>query len=198
MMVPIRAADGFALDIRYATPDNVTGRPIYHRAVALLLPQAHGRLRHAGALAAALGLRLRVFDAFPPIGAQWALWNAVADKRFVADPRDGGIHSRGVGVDLTLEDAASRRMLWMGTDFDDMNERSAHGSLEVSEEAQRNRALLLGLMTAAGWDRYPMEWWHYQLSEARQHPPWRASAVANGPMHPDPDFPRQPSGTLKP
>jgi D-alanyl-D-alanine dipeptidase len=188
MLVPIRAADGFALDIRYATPDNITGRPIYHRAVALLLPQARDQLLRAGALAAGLGLRLRVFDAFRPIEAQWALWNAVADKRFVADPRDGGVHPRGIAVDLTLEDAASGQLLWMGTNFDDMTERSAHGSLEIPAEAQRNRALLLGLMTAAGWETYCLEWWHYQLSEARQHPPWRASAVAHGPMCPDPDF----------
>ena len=33
--------------------------------------------------------------------------------------------------------------------------------------AQKNRFLLLGLMTAAGWDFYRNEWWHYQLFEAR-------------------------------
>ncbi len=40
MLVPIRADDGFVLDIRYATDDNLTGKPIYLRPVALLLPQA--------------------------------------------------------------------------------------------------------------------------------------------------------------
>jgi D-alanyl-D-alanine dipeptidase len=34
--------------------------------------------------------------------------------------------------------------------------------------AQRNRAILLGLMTAAGWDFYRNEWWHYQLFDARK------------------------------
>jgi D-alanyl-D-alanine dipeptidase len=28
--------------------------------------------------------------------------------------------------------------------------------------------LLLGLMTAAGWDFYRSEWWHYQLFDARR------------------------------
>jgi len=40
----------------------------------------------------------------------------------------------------------------------------------VSAEAQRNRALLLGVMTAAGWDFYRNEWWHYQLFDARSYP----------------------------
>jgi len=40
----------------------------------------------------------------------------------------------------------------------------------VPVEAQRNRLLLMGLMTAAGWDFYRNEWWHYQLFDARRYP----------------------------
>ena len=36
--------------------------------------------------------------------------------------------------------------------------------------AQRNRLLLLGLMTAAGFEFYTNEWWHYQLFSARDYP----------------------------
>jgi zinc D-Ala-D-Ala dipeptidase len=182
MLVPIRAEDGYVLDIRYATSDNLTGSPIYHRPVALLTAEAHGMLATVASRAAALGLRLRVFDAFRPIEAQWALWNAVTDKRFVADPRQGGVHPRGVAVDLTLDDAASGETLPMGTGFDAITEASAHASLAVPAEAQRNRALLLGLMTAAGWDHYGLEWWHYQLHTPRRYPPLRATAVTHGPM----------------
>jgi hypothetical protein len=28
----------------------------------------------------------------------------------------------------------------------------------------------MGLMTAAGWDFYRNEWWHYQLFDARRYP----------------------------
>jgi zinc D-Ala-D-Ala dipeptidase len=182
MLVPVRQEDGFVLDIRYARSDNLAGRALYARPVALLLPQALALLVRANALAGALGLRLRVFDAFRPIEAQWALWHAVPDKRFVADPRLGGLHPRGAAVDLTLDDAASGESLPMGTGFDAITETSAHGSMDVPAEAQRNRALLLGLMTAAGWDNYRLEWWHYQLFDAQRHPPLRATAVADGPM----------------
>jgi D-alanyl-D-alanine dipeptidase len=182
MLVPIRKEDGFVLDLRYATRDNLTGRQLYARPVALLLPQAHSLLMRAGAMARSLGLCLRIFDAFRPMEAQWALWNAIPDKRFAADPRQGGVHPRGVAVDLTLDDAATGETLKMGTRFDAITDLSAHGSMDVPVEAQRNRALLLGLMTAAGWDHYRLEWWHYQLLDAGRYPPLRATAVAGGPM----------------
>jgi D-alanyl-D-alanine dipeptidase len=51
-----------------------------------------------------------------------------------------------------------------------MTVRSHHGSLEISADAQRNRAVLLGIMTAAGWDFYRNEWWHYQLFKPRRYP----------------------------
>ncbi|MFC3124872.1 D-alanyl-D-alanine dipeptidase [Pseudoroseomonas globiformis] len=182
MLKPITEAEGFLLDIRYATPDNLTGRPIYARPVAMLLPLAHGRLLRARDQAAALGLRIKVFDAFRPIQAQWALWHAVEDKRFVSDPRTGGVHPRGAAVDLTLCDAATGAELPMGTGFDAVQPESAHAHPGVPLADQRNRALLLGLMVGAGWQPYLLEWWHYQLPEARDFPPLDASAVPTGPL----------------
>jgi D-alanyl-D-alanine dipeptidase len=182
MLVPIRAEDGIVLDIRYATADNLTGKPIYRRPVALLLPQAAALLGAARRHAAALGLAIKVFDAYRPIEAQWALWRALPDARYVSNPRLGGVHPRGAAIDLTLLDAATGAELDMGTGFDAVTEASAHASLAVTPAALRNRAVLLGLMTAAGWACYAAEWWHYQLHDAAAHPPLSASAVPEGPM----------------
>ncbi len=181
MLITLAESDGLSFDIRYATPDNLTGRPVYARPVAMLVPEARTRLLQAVAMAAHLGLRLKIYDAFRPIEAQWALWNAVTDKRFVADPRTGGVHPRGVAVDLTLIDAHGAE-LPMGAGYDEIAARSAHDSLEISAEALRNRAMLLGLMTACGWDNYRLEWWHYQLFEPRRYPPLTATAVPGGPL----------------
>ncbi|HYE01370.1 MAG TPA: D-alanyl-D-alanine dipeptidase [Alphaproteobacteria bacterium] len=169
------------LDLRYATADNLTGRPIYRRAGCLLRPEAAAALRRAVELAAGLGLRLRVFDAFRPAEAQWKLWEIVPDPRFIADPRQGSSHGRGVAVDLTLEDAEGRP-LDMGTGFDEMTERSFHGRTDIPAAAQRHRALLLGVMTAAGWQHEPTEWWHYGLPDPKRFPLLADSALANGIM----------------
>ncbi|MBF0394788.1 MAG: D-alanyl-D-alanine dipeptidase [Alphaproteobacteria bacterium] len=165
------AAPAFDVEVElaYATPDNFTGRPVYSRAECWLHAEAAGLLERAIRLARPHGLRFRVLDAFRPAEAQWVLWNHTPDPDFLADPRRGSPHSRGVAVDLTLIDE-SGRALDMGTPFDAFTPRSHHGSLDIPVEAQRNRALLLGLMTAAGWDCYLKEWWHYQLFQPRRHP----------------------------
>ena len=169
-LIPI---DPSSLDVElalaYATADNIAGRPIYRHARFYLHQDAAAALARAVALARGLGLRFRIFDAFRPTEAQWVLWQAFPDPTFLADPRRGSPHSRGVAVDLTLIDSAGEP-LEMGTGLDDLRPLAHHASLAVSPEAQRNRALLLGLMTAAGWDFYRNEWWHYQLFDARRYP----------------------------
>ncbi len=157
------------VDLVYATAANLTGRPIYRRPVALLHADALAALQLAADLACALGLRLHLFDAFRPRAAQQALWDVLPDPTFVADPRVGSTHTRGVAVDLTLADTHGRP-LDMGTGFDDMTLQSFHGDTSIAPAAQRHRLQLLGLMTLAGWAHHPQEWWHYNLPEPQRYP----------------------------
>lgn len=169
------------LDLAYATPRNFTGKPVYRRAAAYLHPLAAEHLARAIDLARPLGLRFRIFDAFRPSEAQWVMWTHTPDPNFLADPRRGSPHSRGVAVDLTLigSDGAE---LDMGTGFDAFTPLSHHGVTAVPPQAQRNRLLLLGLMTASGWDFYRNEWWHYQLFDPRRFPVLADSALDPGLM----------------
>src|SRR5579871_5401802 len=118
----------FDIEIRlaYATADNLTGRPIYAQPLCYLHRDAAAALARAVALARRLDLRLRVLDAFRPTEAQWRLWDFRPDPDFLADPRRGSPHSRGVAVDLTLIDQAGRE-LDMGTPFDAFTPLSHHG-----------------------------------------------------------------------
>lgn len=152
--------------IAYASADNFTGKPVYARPACFLHADAATCLSRAIALARPLGLRFKIFDAFRPSEAQWVLWNHTPDPDFLADPRRGSPHSMGAAVDLTLINTDGVE-LDMGTAFDAFTPLSHHGNLDVSPGAQRNRALLLGLMTAAGWDFFRNEWWHYQLFDVR-------------------------------
>ena len=161
---------GVDLMIAYAGADNFTGKPVYARPACYLHKDAAALLRRAVELAAAAGYRLLIFDGFRPSEAQWVLWNHTPDPNFLADPRRGSPHSRGVAVDLTLIDADSAAPLEMGTDFDDFTLRAHHGDLDIPAAAQINRHILLGIMTAAGWDFYRNEWWHYQMFDSRRYP----------------------------
>lgn len=183
MLVEI-TAEGFGLDldIVYATDRNFTGTPVYGRPACFLVEEAADYLRRAVDLAAPLGYRLKVFDGFRPSEAQWKLWEHTPDPEFIADPRRGSPHSMGAAVDLTLVDAATGRDLDMGTGFDDLRPISHHGVTEVSAEAQRNRHMLLGIMTAAGFDFFRNEWWHYQLFNARARYPVLTDAASGAHM----------------
>ncbi len=169
-LVPITAAGyGVSIDLAYAGPDNFTGRPVYKRALCFLHADAAETLRRAVELAAHMDLRLKIFDAFRPAEAQWVLWNCRPNPEFLADPRRGSPHSRGIAVDLTLIDGDGRE-LDMGTGFDEFTPLAHHGASGISAEAQGDRMMLLGIMTAAGWDYYRNEWWHYQLFDSKRYP----------------------------
>jgi len=156
------------IDLVYATELNLTGKVIYRHAHCLLLEPACAGLEKAIALAAGMGLRIKVFDGFRPPEAQQALWDFLPDPTFVADPRKGSNHARGVAIDLTLVDADNHE-LDMGTGFDEAVLESGHHHPNVPPEAQRNRMLLLGTMLAAGFTANPNEWWHYQLPNPTQY-----------------------------
>jgi zinc D-Ala-D-Ala dipeptidase len=182
-LIPI-APPEYDVDVAlvYATSGNFTGRPIYRAgAGAYLAEPAAAALARAIALAKGLGLRLRLTDAFRPSEAQWALWAHTPDPTFLADPLKGSPHSRGVAVDVTLIDARGGE-IDMGTAVDALTPLSFHATVAgLTADQQRNRFVLLGLMTAAGWDHYRNEWWHYQLFDARSYP-LRSEAELPAPM----------------
>ena len=184
MLIPIAPpAFDVVLDIVYATAANFTGVPVYAHPGCYMHAEAVVLLERAIALARPHGLRFKIFDAFRPAEAQWVLWQHTPDPDFLADPHRGSPHSRGVAVDLTLVEAASGQELDMGTPFDHFSPRSHHGSDAVSPLAQRNRLLLIGLMTTAGWDYYRKEWWHYQMFDSRRFPVL-SDTVLSSPMMP--------------
>lgn len=179
------AAPDFDVDITlaYATSQNFTGEPVYQNAVCYLHTEAAAALSRAIKTASNLGYRLRIYDAFRPSEAQWVLWNHTPDPDFLADPRRGSPHSRGVAIDLTLTTPGGE-LLDMGTGFDAFTPKSHHGNKDISKTAQQNRLILLGIMTQAGWDFYRNEWWHYQLFDSRRYPLVSDSEIPNHMMPP--------------
>ena len=170
MLVEItRDTHGVLIDMVYAGPDNLTGQSVYESNRCWLHRDAEPLLVRAVELAGLAGLKLKVLDAYRSPLAHEVLCRYVSDPRYVADPKRGSNHSRGVAVDLTLVDELGRA-LDMGTPFDAMVEASHHFHPSLSLEVQRNRFLLLGIMTQAGFLSLAEEWWHYQMPEARSYP----------------------------
>lgn len=161
---------GAVQDIRYATADNLTGRPLYPVARCLLLPGPAGRLVRAAARLAAQGYRLVLHDCYRPLSAQRALWAAMPKVGFVADPATGSHHNRGAAVDLSLADAAGRPVA-MPTAFDAFGPRARAGATAgIGPVALRNRRVLRTAMEAEGFRVNPAEWWHFDAPEAAGAP----------------------------
>ena len=152
----------------YGTNDNFTGKSVYDRPRCYLHTDAEKLLSNAVELAAQLSLKIRIYDAFRPSEAQWVLWRHSPDPNFLADPNIGSPHSRGVAIDVTLLDTSGQE-LDMGTGFDEFSDLSHHGNPGITTVAKRNRMLLLGIMTVAGWDFFKNEWWHYQLFNSKTY-----------------------------
>ncbi len=169
-LIKITETDGFIIDIKYATSDNFTGKPVYKNPFCYLHKEAYEKLLTAKKLAEKLGYKIKIFDAYRPAEAQYILWDHTPDPEFLAHPERGSAHSRGVAVDITLVDKDNKD-LDMGTKFDAFTPLSHHAVSEnISAEALKNRSILLGIMSASGWDFYKNEWWHYQLFNAKTYP----------------------------
>jgi D-alanyl-D-alanine dipeptidase len=111
------------IDLKYATADNITGRPIYQEARCLLHTDAVTALAKAISIATLAGLKLVVYDAYRPQQAQAQLWDACPDPEYVVDVATGSNHSRGTAIDVTLMDEHNT-VLDMGAGFDEMHDRS--------------------------------------------------------------------------
>ncbi len=106
------------LDIRYATKNNFTGKPIYSNTRCYLIEKAAKKLKKAIKIACQLNYKLKIYDAYRPEEAQYKLWKYNPDPNFLSDPKKGSPHTRGIALDLTLLDS-NMNELDMGTKFDE-------------------------------------------------------------------------------
>ncbi|HZT58872.1 MAG TPA: M15 family metallopeptidase [Pyrinomonadaceae bacterium] len=168
----VRLDPTIKLDIRYATPNNFTGRPVYTEARAFLQrPAAEALVRVSRALRAK-GYGLAVFDGYRPWFVTKLFWDLTpADKKqFVGDPSKGSRHNRGCAVDLTLYDLKTGQEVSMPSEFDEMTERSHISYAGGTPEQRRLRDLLRASMEAEGFAVYEPEWWHYDFKDWKQYP----------------------------
>ncbi len=157
------------IDLKYATPDNITGYAIYQEARCLLHPDAAKALARSVMVARLAGLTLVVYDAYRPQLAQQHLWLACPDPQYVVAVSLGSNHSRGTAIDVTLRDEAGH-ILDMGAGVDEMHPRSHLWNPEVPPAAQRNRLLLNAIMQAGGCVGINSEWWHFELPDSVRYP----------------------------
>ena len=102
----IKLDSTFKLDVRYATNNNLVGRPVYKEARAFLQRPAAEALAQVNNEFKKMGYRLLIFDGYRPWRVTRLFWDITPkeSKKFVADPKKGSRHNRGCAVDLSLYD----------------------------------------------------------------------------------------------
>lgn len=152
------------VELRYAGPNNFTGETIYNFYDAYLRYGTVCKLMDVCKELAEQGLYLKIWDAFRPVSAQFKLWEAFPDSRYVADPNKGvSSHSRGNTLDVTLVDSYGNE-LPMPSAFDDFTDAACRDYLLCSEEERKNALILETTMEKHGFHGYWGEWWHFSDS----------------------------------
>ena len=169
------------VQLRYATQNNFTGKKIYTANKCYLRKEAIAGLKKAVALAAQQKepFTFCLWDCYRPTDAQEKLWQAMPNPNYVAPPKKGSRHSRGMAVDLTPCDF-NANPLAMPTDFDDFTPRAHmdYYELDLPDAILLRREKLKEIMTAAGFVYTRTEWWHFDKRG------WKDKPLLNVPIAP--------------
>jgi len=149
-------------DLRYATTNNFMHQQVYKNDTETFL-----RLAVARALARVQqdlnekNLSLKIWDAYRPYSVTEKMWELIKDERYVADPKNGSGHNRGIAVDLTIIDRKTGKELDMGTGFDNFTDTAHQSFKDLPAEILANRSLLKTAMEKYGFIALETEWWHF-------------------------------------
>jgi len=167
------------LDIRYATSNNLVGRPVYDEARAFLQRPAAEALVRAHQSLKKDGYGLLIFDGYRPWSVTKIFWEVTPPEKrqFVANPAQGSKHNHGCAVDLSLYDLKTGQEITMPSAYDEMTERSHPTYNGGTVEQRAARDLLRKAMEEQGFTVYPIEWWHFDYKDWRQYP------ILNTPFH---------------
>jgi len=149
-------------DLRYSTTNNFMGERLYKNGSRTYL-----RLVVARALARVQqelnekNLSLKIWDAYRPYSVTERMWEKIKDERYVADPKKGSGHNRGIAVDLTIIDMTTGKELDMGTGFDNFTDTAHQNFKNLSSQILDNRLLLKTVMQKNGFVAMETEWWHF-------------------------------------
>jgi D-alanyl-D-alanine dipeptidase len=186
--VEIRSVDAsIAIDLRYATPNNVARRPLYPPGMpAMVRAGVAQRLLLAQRYLKSKGYGLKIWDAYRPQSTQTQLWQATHNRSFVADPHEGigSMHTRGAAVDATLVDASGREVP-MPTSFDSFTPAALLLYQGRDPVVRANVKLLQKAMAHGGFYGLRTEWWHFAAPDWKKYPPvpdLKIATEANAPL----------------
>jgi D-alanyl-D-alanine dipeptidase len=132
------------------------------------------------------GVHFLIIEGYRPLSLQKEYFDEYSDKlkklhpdwqeakiyqeasKYVSPPEIIPPHSTGGAVDLTLCDEMGDE-LDMGTSINTNPEESNNACFtsaeNISDDAKKNRAILIAAMSRSGFVNYPTEWWHWSYGD---------------------------------
>jgi len=162
---------GLVYDLRYASDKNFMRRNMYPGKTSytfLRLPAARA-LAQAQKDLNERGMGLKIFDAYRPYSVTEKFWELVLNEKYVADPKKGSGHNRGISVDLTIIYTHNGKELQMPTGFDNFSDTAHHNFMNIPFEALQNRKILKDVMEKYGFKMFETEWWHYSWPDEKNY-----------------------------
>lgn len=164
MWTELTEANGYIIDIKYATTDNFVKEAVYPCGRCFVKPAAAQAIQNIRDELYREGYRLKFFDCYRPGPVQQKLWDKVPNANYVTPPSKGSMHSRGVAVDLTLTDLQGKEQN-MGTAYDYFGLEGHHDYTKLPPTVLALRRKLKTVMEAHGFLSIKTEWWHYSFSK---------------------------------
>lgn len=150
-------------DVTYAGTNNFLKRQIYPTADLFMRAPAARALVKVSKILRKKGYGLLLFDGYRPYSITELFYEEIKDTTFVADPRKGSKHNRGMAIDLTMTDLKTGQPVLMPSGYDEAGQRAYHNYNGGDPVALQNRAILRDAMLKAGFRIFIYEWWHYDF-----------------------------------
>lgn len=106
----------------------------------------------------------KVFNEFKKNNPEWTEKKTIDETAKCVAPIELASHCAGAAIDVTLCDNNGKEYD-MGTEVGEFSEKSHTYSNGLTSEAEKNRKLLIAVMTKAGFINYPTEWWHWSYGD---------------------------------
>lgn len=171
-MVEIKSViPNIVYDLKYASDRNFMRRNMYpartnytflRLPVVKALAQVQKELNEKG-------MGLKIYDAYRPYSVTEKFWELVLNEKYVADPKKGSGHNRGLAVDLTIVYMNTGKELQMPTYFDNFSDTAHHTFMNLPFDALQNRKMLKDIMEKYGFKMFETEWWHYSWPDDKNY-----------------------------
>ncbi|MCF6243238.1 MAG: M15 family metallopeptidase [Bacteroidales bacterium] len=155
--------------LAYASKNNFTKTRLYPCNICFIRYKVAKALLEVQEELKPKGMSLIFYDCYRPYHVQKLMFIKFPVKGYVAPPKGGSIHNRGLAVDLSIIDKNGKE-LDMGTGFDTFSVKAHHSYTGFTDTILNNRLFLKKLMIKHGFSPIRSEWWHYNFQPTHQFP----------------------------